>query len=217
VIVPFLPAVPDEMLERLTKFAENGGILLVGPMTGHRTTEHTVHMDHALGKLEALCGVHVLQFYRADGTDAEIHGFDVTCKPMHWAAPCEALEGTESLASYTTTLHAEASILTRRTVGKGAVYLLGVKADEDDAAPFMKALLNKIADEAGIVYRYPVDRGTLAVPHTDGEEEILFLVNMDGKGAEITLDGAWSCALSGEKVASPVVLEKYGYAVLKKN
>ena len=35
--------------------------------------------------------------------------------------------------------------------------------------------------------------------------------------AEITLDGAWSCALSGEKVASPVVLEKYGYAVLKKN
>ena len=214
VIVPYLPAVDDPLLERLTRFAQNGGTLLIGPMTGYRTTEHTVHTDHALGKLEALCGVHVLQFYRADGTDAQMKGFDLCCAPVHWAAPCSPVEDTESLAAYETSLHPHCSAVTRRTLGSGAVYFLAATPDAEGADAFWKGLLEQICREGKVGYRYPTDRGTLAVPH--GEGRILFLVNMDGKGATIPLEGEWKDALTGKAVTAPVKLDPYGYAVLEK-
>ena len=66
-------------------------------------------------------------------------------------------------------------------------------------------------------------KGRLPVSHRPGyaggsprEGRILFLVNMDGKGATIPLEGEWKDALTGKAVTAPVKLDPYGYAVLEK-
>ena len=217
VLVPFLPAVEEELLQRLYRFVEQGGVAVIGPMTGYRTMEHTVHTDHALGKLEALCGIRVTQFYRADGTDGRMEGFGRACRPVYWAAPCEPAAGTdtESLASYRTTLHTAASAATRHQVGRGYVYTLAAMPEGEDGISFLKGFLQDAVRQAEVTQQYPTTISTLSVPRVnDRGERFLFLVNIDGKGDTLRMGGEWTDLFTGE-TAAEIVLEGYGYRILR--
>ncbi len=217
VLVPFLPAVEEELLQRLYRFVEQGGVAVIGPMTGYRTMEHTVHTDHALGKLEALCGIRVTQFYRADGTDGRMEGFGRACRPVYWAAPCEPAAGTdtESLASYRTTLHTAASAATRHQVGRGYVYTLAAMPEGEDGISFLKGFLQDAVRQAEVTQQYPTTISTLSVPRVnDRGERFLFLVNIDGKGDTLRMGGEWTDLFTVE-TAAEIVLEGYGYRILR--
>ena len=69
-ISPFLPYVSDEYICKASEFVQNGGIWIIGPMTGYRTKEHTVHTDRCLSSLEELAGVRVKYFYPMSNTGA---------------------------------------------------------------------------------------------------------------------------------------------------
>lgn len=216
VIVPFLPAVENTFLQKLQCFAEQGGVVVIGPMTGYRTPEHTVHTDHALGRLESFCGIHVTQFYRADNTDSVMSGYGVTCQPLHWAAPCVPLEDSEELASYQSSLHTSASAVVCHKVGLGFVYTLAAMPDSEKGEYFLRSLFQDAAKQAGIDLRFPTDLATLSVPRVDKKGvQYLFLINIDGKESRVFLDGNWTDVLVGCPAPKEIVLESYQYKVLR--
>ena len=217
VIIPFLPALEESFLQKLYRFAEQGGVVIAGPMTGFRTCEHTVHTSHALGNLEALCGIHVSQFYRADHTDAIMEGFGVQCHPVHWAAPFEPLNETEQLAAYHTTLHSPSSAAARHKAGLGWVYTLAAmpSMEGEEGEQFLKGFIEDAAKQAEITLRYATDRSTLSVTRLDeAGQRYLFLINIDGNGSKVSLDGDWEDAFNQENIKE-VQLDAYQYMVLK--
>lgn len=217
IIIPFLPAVEESFLQKLYRFAEQGGIVIIGPMTGFRTCEHTVHTSHALGNLEALCGVHVSQFYRADHTDAVMDGFGIQCKPVHWAAPFETVNETEQLAAYHTTLHMPYSAAARRKAGLGWVYTLAAmpSMEGETGSQFLKRFMEDAAKQARITLRYETDHSTLSVPRLDKDgQRYLFLINIDGKSSKVSLDEDWEDVFNQENIRE-VQLDAYQYTVLK--
>ncbi len=216
VIIPFLPAVEDSFLQKLYRFAEQGGTVVIGPMAGYRTPEHTVHTNHALGRLEAFCGVRVAHFYRADDTDGMMKGYGVECRPLHWAAPCEPLAESEELASYQTTLHPQASAAVRHKAGQGYVYTLAAMPDCEEGGRFLREFLGDAAKQAGVNLRFCTKLSVLSVPRVDEKgNRYLVLVNIDGKGDTVSLDGNWTDAFTGEPAPKKILLPPYQYAVLR--
>lgn len=64
VIVPFVRYVSDNLLSKFKKFAQNGGKLILGPMTGDRTIDGNWHRNiNGLGKLGEWLGIkNVVQY-----------------------------------------------------------------------------------------------------------------------------------------------------------
>ena len=86
---PFLHYVSPEYIARAKKFVENGGIWIVGPITGGRTENHTIHTDQALGELQELVGIDVLYTYPMDGTGTIGRAFDVSAPLSLWSSVFE--------------------------------------------------------------------------------------------------------------------------------
>ncbi|CAG7638091.1 Beta-galactosidase YesZ [Paenibacillus allorhizosphaerae] len=86
---PFLPYVSADYIKRAEAFVENGGIWIVGPLTGGRTEHHTIHTDAALGALEHLAGVETLFTYPMDGTGAIGRAFGLSAPLGLWSAVFE--------------------------------------------------------------------------------------------------------------------------------
>ena len=56
IVMPLVPIVFRPTKERLKEWVQEGGCLLLGPLTGHRTEEFTAWTDHEFGGLEDLIG-----------------------------------------------------------------------------------------------------------------------------------------------------------------
>lgn len=76
VIVPFVHGMSDELIDRCQAYVKAGGKLILGPMTGDRTTEMTWNVEdgNGLGRLGSWLGLRNIVQYRSDDprTRAEV-------------------------------------------------------------------------------------------------------------------------------------------------
>ena len=126
-ISPFL-AVADEngLRERVTKWVENGGTWIMGPMSDIMDGNVRRYTDSVFGFLEELAGVYV-KYQRLIGNDVFRARWenDGECSLSMWYDAFECREGTKGLAHYTAGEFAPYSVITERKVGKGRVILVG--------------------------------------------------------------------------------------------
>jgi beta-galactosidase GanA len=98
-VMPLVPIVFRPTKERLKEWVTEGGCLLLGPLTGHRTEEFTAWTDQEFGGLEDLIGATCSASFSADSTDAItiIWGTDAPPKPQTAAElSSEATDKTQS-------------------------------------------------------------------------------------------------------------------------
>ncbi|ASA19474.1 beta-galactosidase [Paenibacillus donghaensis] len=88
---PFVHYVSPEYTQRALEFAAVGGIWIVGPLTGGRTGEHTIHEQAGLGELERLAGVRTKYIYPMEGTGTVGKAFGVSAPLSLWSAVFEPL------------------------------------------------------------------------------------------------------------------------------
>ena len=72
---PFLPHMDAATLDKAERFVRGGGTWICGPMTGHRTVEHGVPTDFALGDFERRFGVTTRYIAPLHGATADVEGF----------------------------------------------------------------------------------------------------------------------------------------------
>ena len=139
VVAPVLYMVKAGMKEALTKFVENGGILITTFMSGLVDESDNVHLGGYPGPLRELAGVWVEeidalapeQTNTITFTDGTRMTCNLLCDLMH-------LEGAQMLASYDENFYAGMPAITKNQYGKGFTYYIGTNMDQEGIDKVLK-------------------------------------------------------------------------------
>ncbi|MFA9558277.1 beta-galactosidase [Evansella sp. AB-rgal1] len=185
-MTPFLYYLSDEYIKNATEFVEAGGTWIVGPITGGRTREHTIHTDAALGKLDELAGVETLYTYPIEGTNSVGKAFDKSAPLSLWSSIFEP-KGAEVVGVIEEGLSEGKAFLTEYKRGEGKIVMLGSLPTEEAGDELLKTIIDHYAADAGVALRTDVTEGTIVAPREGNGYKLWVIVNMDGKGGSVTL------------------------------
>lgn len=183
---PFIPYLSTEYIARAKEFVEKGGIWIVGPLTGGRTEHHTVHTDRALGELEELAGVEVLYTYPMDRTESIGRAFDITAPLGLWSSVFEA-DTKSTVGTIEEGLSKGNSFLAEHQLGAGKIVMLGSLPLGESGDLLLKKLVDHYAQESLLTLRTDVSNGTIVAPRQGDGYTVWFIINMDGKGGNVTI------------------------------
>ncbi|WP_341282009.1 beta-galactosidase [Paenibacillus sp. FSL H8-0537] len=229
-LTPFVPYLSPDYLDRALAFVRDGGIWIVGPLTGGRTEHHTWHTDAALGKLEERAGVETTFVYPMDGTDAYGQAFGLQAPLGMWSSVFEPLDGnglagasaadSDHQATAIGCVHSGltpgAAFITERRISQGKLVMLGSMPQGDDGDALLRRMLLHYADEAGVTLRFEATEGTIVAPRQGDGYVIWVIINMDGAGGHVTLPQDGVDALSGAAVpAGSLPVGQYEYRVVR--
>jgi beta-galactosidase len=189
-IAPRLYMLKEGTAERLTRFVEAGGTLVLTFLSGYVNEDDLCFEGGFPGPLRELAGVW------AQELDPIWKGQPNSALPVPGAAPwlsgeyrvddiCELIDpiasGAEVVATYGKDWYAGRPLLTRRRYGKGRVYYLAAKADDR----FIDDLVGEAAKELALKSAWPesLPEGVQAQARSDGKEEYVFLMNFNAKEA----------------------------------
>jgi beta-galactosidase len=190
VLSPFMPAITDSLLARMEKFVRDGGLWIVGPMSGCRTPHGTVPTDAGLGKLDALAGVKTLwpvgiHTCRGSLADQQLD--------LGWY--CFGLEpaagGCVALGRYLDGAAQDVAWCVQRPLGRGRIVVLGAHAP-GQYGKVLDALLGDV-----VLERHPTTWGTTLIPRQGNGQRAWIIANWDGKGGSAKLPAAGRDVVTG--------------------
>lgn len=185
---PFVHFLSPDYIERAKALVEEGGIWVVGPLSGGRTENHTIHTDAALGELEELAGIETLFTYPMEGTDTLGQAFGVSAPLSMWSAVFEPKGAqAQAVGLLENGIAPGKAFITEKKHGTGKIVMLGSMPTGDAGDVLLRKLIGHYADEAQVTLRTDATEGTIVAPrHGDGYS-LWVIVNMDGKGGSVTL------------------------------
>ena len=215
-MTPFIPSITPSYLQRAKKFVEDGGIWIVGPMTGGRTEEHNVTTDTALGAdLEEFAGVEALYTYPIEGTGTNGIAFDIEAPLTRWSTVFE-LKGAKAVGFTKGGVTPDMPFITEHAVGKGKVIMIGSLPTDETGDKMWETIIEHYAKDAGITLKLKPTAGTIAIPRYDNDNQYFVLINMDGLGGSITVDDEMFDVLSGQIIEKEnVEIKPFSYRIIQ--
>ena len=147
VYMPAYNVIDEAELERVRRYVENGGTLVVTFRSGSRNEYNNMRPDTLPGAFRELAGVEVEEF-DAPKKDTYIEGL-VSSKADVW---CDILKPVtaKTLCAYANRYYKGSAAVTVNEYGNGRVYYIGANLEADA----LKKLVRYISENAGIA---PVD------------------------------------------------------------
>ncbi|MBP3953359.1 beta-galactosidase [Bacillus suaedae] len=216
-MTPFIHYLSSEYIKRAEQFVKEGGTWIVGPLTGGRTEEHTVHTDFALGELERISGADVLFTYPMDDTGSIGRAFDVSAPLGMWSSVFEHNQDTV-VGTIEEGLSAGKAFITEHALGAGKIVMLGSLPLGDAGDQLIQRLVDHYCVGANVSLRTDVTKGTIVAPRQGDGYSIWFVINMDGNGGSVTLPKEGLDMQTNTKVnPGTLKLEKFEYRVIQFN
>ncbi|MDQ0229579.1 beta-galactosidase [Metabacillus malikii] len=212
---PFLPAISHDYLMRAKAFVEAGGIWIVGPLSGGRTEEHTIHTDMALGELERLIGANVLFTFPMNENEAVGSAFDVSAPLSLWSSVFE-YDSKTSVGIITEGIAKGHSFLSEYRLGKGKVVMLGSMPIGQAGDTLLTKLIEHYSKEVQLSTQLSVTKGTIVVPREHEQYTVWFIINMDGQGGSVNIQESATNLITKENIqAGELEIGKFEYVVIR--
>ncbi|MBE1444359.1 beta-galactosidase [Paenibacillus sp. OAS669] len=203
---PFLHYVSSDYRKRAKALVERGGIWVIGPLTGGRTENHTVHTDAALSLgLEQLAGVETLFTYPMEGTTTLGSAFGVSAPLSMWSSVFEPKDAS-AVGLLEQGLTPGKAFITEHRCGKGKIVMLGSMPTGEEGDLLLRKLIDHYAAEAGVTLRTDVTPGTIVAPRHTDTHDLWVVVNMNGNGGTVTIPVQATDALT-QDIIQPGTLE----------
>ena len=212
VVAPVLYMVKEGMKEALTKFVENGGILITTFMSGLVNESDNVHLGGYPGPLRELAGIWVEeidalapeQTNTITFTDGTRMTCNLLCDLMH-------LEGAQLLASYDENFYAGMPAITKNAFGKGCTYYIGTNMGQEG----IDKVLKMATQQAGVhpVVKEPTALEVVCRKTADSTHYYIF----NFKETEIVIPEqfvGYTDLLTGKKVESGMRMKHYDALIL---
>lgn len=192
--MPILPVVRPALRNKIKEWVNNGGTLIIGPMTGYRNEEWAANTKFSMGDFEEWFGINV-ETRLPIGTSirpAESPTILQFNKPLNlpetqcflWSEALSSATG-EVLATYKNSDHEGKPAIIKNKVGKGNVVLLGTD-------PGKEALAQLLLQEAAAQGIQPIatgDKGMVVVPRKGEKEKGFIVVSYENRTQKITING----------------------------
>ncbi|MFC4321507.1 beta-galactosidase [Litchfieldia salsa] len=211
---PFLPNVSTTYLERAKRFVEEGGVWVIGPLTGGRTEHHTIHRDAGLGELEEFAGIETLFTYPMDGTESVGEFLGIEAPLSLWSAIFEPKDANV-VGSIKEGISTGKAFITEQRRGKGKIVMLGSLPVGEEGDKLLSTLINHYAEEANVRSHTDVSQGTIVAPREKNGELVWVVVNMDGNGGTVTLQMNGVDGITGEPIPKgPIEIGAFQYRII---
>jgi beta-galactosidase len=153
-IAPAYQLIDEELVRKWTRYAEQGGHLILTCRTGHKKRNGQLWEARWAEPIYSLIGAQVLFFdLLPDDTTGAVGMSSATYPWNVWADVLKPEAGTESLAEYADQYYAGQAAVTYRRLGRGSVTYIGVHTKE---GRLEKEVLRAVYSRAGIgVEDYP--------------------------------------------------------------
>jgi beta-galactosidase GanA len=229
IIMPLLPILFRPTRQRLKEWVTEGGCLLIGPLTGHRTEEFTAWTDHEFGGLEELIGATCTGSFIAQNDTQMIWGTDPApaaegatqadppaAPATHGELPastpqgqCHAFTPTTAhvLARYQTQgQQGDAAILINK-LGEGTVITLGARVDRESYLD----LIHTLCELANIQSLASGSEQVAVIPRSNPDSSIAAygVVNLSDQPQTISLPKIGTDRLTGKRIQEDLTLEPY--------
>lgn len=215
VCAPFLNLLRPEVVEKLARYVEGGGTLVLGPRTGVKDAGNKFFTTPQPGPLAALAGVTVRLFDSLEPAAANVlrwahmpsaHRTEVGL----WAEVLEA-QDAEVVATYTHGWYAgEAAITSRRTQAGGRVVYVGCMGGPVLYETLFNWLLPQVQAHPLVMPMRGVEAQERIAP--DGRR-LVFLINHTRTAQRLSLARPVTELLSGERCERAVALQPGQVAV----
>ena len=214
-LLPMMPIVKQSTRDRLRRWVEKGGQLLLGPLTGYRTEEFTCFRDREFGGLEDLMGAESSLRFTAHWQENVVRVVFEDGGESATKAWCEGFEpkAAHAMAHYRNGYgDGHAAVLVNH-FGAGRVITLGCRVDETTYIKLVQHLL----DGAGIK---PVASGSgevVVVPRAadDGAISGYGVVNITEKPQQVTLPSGGTNLLTGNEIEKTLSLKPLEVVLVK--
>jgi beta-galactosidase len=212
---PFIACLKHEYIERAEKFVSDGGIWIVGPMTGYRTAEHTVPVDAGLGVLESIAGVETKYIFPFDGSGIKGEAFGITSELSMLGMVFENVKG-KVLGTITDGIVKGSPFITEYQLGKGKIVMLGAMPAKTDNQTMLDNILLNYIHEAGCVPDWKLSDGLVAVKRITAQgEQLVFAIDMKGNGGSIEINKDFEILIGEKTEKAKINLAPYSYVVVK--
>ncbi len=213
IMTPFLPYIAEQLQDKAEKFVRNGGTWIIGPLSGGRTFEHTAHTDAGLGsRLEQFAGIKTAFMFSPTNSEETGEALGIEAPLSLWSSFFE-LDGAEAVGKVCNGRCPGKVFLTEHSVGKGKIVMLGSMPEGETGREMLKRLIFRYTNG---IDKPEVSPGTEAIPRLDSNGLFYFLVNMNGQGGSIKINGICSDLITGKKYQSgQILLEPYEYRIIR--
>lgn len=181
VVAPLLYMVKEGFDEKLKRFAENGGTVVISVFSGIVDEHDLVTIGGYPGKLRELLGIWVEETDGLVGEEENSFEFMGIEYPARLLCDIMHTEGAKEVSLYKKDFYQQTPVITKNSYGKGTAYYIGTRSNE----AFYLAFFEQVCKECEIAPAAVVPKGIEAVRRVKGEEEFLFLLNHSLEEKEI--------------------------------
>lgn len=144
VIAPSLAMISDEIYQNLDHFVKNGGCLIIGARSGMKTWSNTTIEEAWPGLLKDMSGVEIDEFevlpdYYTNTVEYKGKKYPVKV----WLDMLKPITA-KTLATYTEKFYSGRTAISKNNYGEGTVYYVGVMANEELIADFLRDVFSDI-------------------------------------------------------------------------
>lgn len=210
-VYPHAVILTQETVDKLTKYVEQGGILLMGCRAGYKDSTGRCVMLKLPGLVKELCGTDIPEYTYVAPDDGKAYA-DWNGTKLHADIFNDLLEaeGTGQVeARYEGTYYAGTPALISNEVGKGKVYYFGGAFSEETVKAFIDKL--NIAEPYKDIISLP-QVCELAVREKNGREYI-FVLNYSKEAVDIKLEKPMTDLITGSMESEAVKVDGYGVKV----
>ncbi|WP_075257994.1 beta-galactosidase [Herbaspirillum camelliae] len=202
VIAPMLYLINDEIADKLREYVSNGGKLVLTTRTGVKNMNNVCLPNRLPNLLTELAGVYVDE-YDPVGKDTQkiLLQNDQAYSCSQW---CDVLTPVtaETIATYESEYFADRAAITRNVVCAGSVYYIGTILDADAN----RALLRRIASEAGIDFQLNVPEGVEVTTRSTEGRSLRFILNLSKDSKVLSIPkGDYVSAISGDRLQGGII------------
>ena len=202
--------------QKLRDYVEQGGVLLATFLTSAKNEDNVGYTDSLPAGLTDLFGTVVEEvepIFKDNHTTValELEGNMTESTDGMW---CDLLSGSaKAIGSYTEDYKEGAMVIGENTYGKGLAVYMGTDLEEEA----LGNLFAYLAGKAGIAAnQVKAAKKVEVVRRVLGEEEYYYVFNFTAKEAEIKTEAPMWDYLKNCRYESRIMLERNGFAVLKR-
>lgn len=202
----------SDFRSRITRWVENGGVWVVGPLSDIRTSIGTKYKNSPYGFLEELCNVHLDYILPDDRGQLSLTnelGESVKANRSYELFADGNFEPLLTVTGGHSPLIGKHCALVC-TVGKGKVILLGTFPEKNE----LYRLLRKAATMSGATIHNASD-GIMITRRSDGAKEYFIAASVNGATGEYSFDGKRRDLITGQIHENSINLAPYQVAVLE--
>jgi len=220
IVVPPLYAASDVLLNRLNRFAEQGGHVVYGIRSGFSDENVKVRVTHQPGIIGNACGTYYDRFVSAEHVTIKSGTLDLTGAKSGLSSIVELLEpkGSQILASYEHPYWGQYAAITQKDSGTGSATYIGCCPDESVYAKVFEQVCKKAGlwgveqtlafpmivrsgtNQSGrkvhYIFNYSMEKTTQQNPYGHAQE---LLSGREVQSGESLVFGPWDLVILEEK------------------